>query len=100
MSKIRPEDKPVLIALAKNGCSFGDELKDLAHATGYSVQRLVAVGKRYDGIQLGRFKLDYFPAQNDSFKSESPGIKNPRTGISARIPASIAITVRRKKKRS
>lgn len=88
---IRQEDKEVIIALLKNGCRYGDEVKDLADATGFSVQRLVAVAKRYDGIRFKRFRIRYFAPENGSFKDACPGIKNPHNGICQRVPAEIAV---------
>ena len=100
MASIRQKDREVLIALAKSGCKYGDSLTDLAYSTGYSVQRLAAVAKRYSGQQLGRLKIEYLGPCDTSFKSHSPGIKNPRTGISERIPASICVEYRRKRRAS
>lgn len=94
---IRTEDREVLLALAKNGCRFGDTLAELSAATGFTTQRIAAVAKRYDGQRLGRLTVSYFPPQSATYKSCQPGIANPRTGICERIPATVAVVVKRKR---
>lgn len=85
-------DLEVIKAIAKNGCRAGDTLSDLAHYTGISSQRLAAVARKYDGKRISRVIINYLPPQGGSMVAAAPGIKNPRTGICARIPAEISIT--------
>ena len=99
-ASVPEEDKPVLVALAKCGCPRGNDLKDLALETGYSSQRLSSVARRYSGAQLGRLKVTYIGSDSTSFGSQCPGIANPRTGISARIPAQIFVDLKPARKRS
>lgn len=89
-------DKQVLLAIFKTGCRLGDTLTELSELTGYSRQRLASVAKKYDGRRFKGGYIGYIGSQTGSMRKDSPGIKNPNTGICASIPASIYV-VRSKK---
>ena len=97
LSDIPSRDLEVLKAIVENGCRAGDTLPDLAYCTGFNIQRLAAVAKKYDSKRIGRVIISYLPPQGGSMVAAAPGIKNPRTGICARIPAEISVTVYRRK---
>lgn len=96
-NKMNRADKEVLIAIFRNGCRFGDSLSEMSAMTGYSVQHLSSVARKYDGIRFKGGYISYIGSQNGSMSKDSPGVKNPRTGICERIPATIAVIRRRKK---
>lgn len=89
VSDIPAKDLEVIKAIAQNASRMGDTLADLADYTGYSAQKLAAIARKYDGKRIGRVVISYQPSQDGSMAKDAPGIKNPRTGISARIPAQI-----------
>jgi len=95
MSIVRDADKQIMNRLFRIGCRFGDDVSELSQEIGCSSQRLIAIAKRYDGVKFVAGSLTYFPPSGGGFAKDCPGIKNPRTGICARIPASIS--VRRKR---
>jgi hypothetical protein len=93
VSDIPTADFEVIKAIAKNGCRAGDTLSDLAYYTGFSSQKLAAVARKYDGSRIGRVVISYLPPQDGTMVKAAPGIKNPKTGICARIPAEISVTI-------
>ena len=96
MSIVRDADKQIMNRLFQIGCRFGDDVSELAQEIGCSGQRLIAIAKRYDGVRFRCGRMTYLPPSAGSFSKECPGIKNPRSGICSRIPASISVIRRRK----
>jgi hypothetical protein len=91
-NEVRNEDKPVLVGILRNASRLGSTLADLAADTGFTAARIAAVAKRYEGRRFRGGVITYVAPQSGSFKSACPGIKNPRTGISGRVPAEVFVT--------
>lgn len=89
---VKEQDKPVIVAILKNGSRLGDTVTDLATMTGYSKNQLIAVAKRYSGINFKSFRINYLAPMFGSACKSRAGIENPRTGADAKIPAEISVT--------
>jgi hypothetical protein len=90
--EIRTSDRQLLRAMLISGSRHGDEAKELAIMCGCSVQRIIAIAKRYKGRKFKGGCIGYIgPSSEGSWAKDSPGIANPRHGISGRIPATIFI---------
>lgn len=89
------KDKKVLAYLIKNGCRQGDTASDLAIGSPFSASQLIATARKFDGKRIrtksASYIIDYYPPETPCFKDHAPGIANPRTGLSERIPAQIGI---------
>lgn len=92
MEKINEEERTVLIAIFRNVGRMGMAVKEISEATAIPTRRLIAIAKRFEGRKFKSGTIHYLGPMSASFSKECPGIKNPRTGICARIPSEIYIT--------
>jgi hypothetical protein len=85
------DDKAAVVFILQNFPSHGAEVGNTAEFSGFSAAKLIAVAKKYQGVRFRGGVITYLPPSGASFVSQCPGIANPRTGISSRVPASIAV---------
>ena len=95
--KVRQQDKPIIMMILSNVGRGGENCKDLAGK--YSVQAICNVARRYNGCtfksKTTAYTIHYCPPDaGSSWKSTQPGIKNPRTGLSERIPAQVYVVAK------
>ncbi len=92
---IRQTDRQIVRTILREVGRYGEPVSEVARMCNVSVQRIVAVVRRYEGIRFVGGTIVYTPAENGSWKKSMPGIANPRTGICGRIAAEVAVIKKR-----
>lgn len=72
----------------------GGTISDIAMVSDYSNQKIIAVAKKFSGVNFKIGRIEYIPPFKASL---GPGIANPNTGICSTEPAEVFVKYNRRK---